>query len=884
MSWLNDFFTRGSGRTRRKTRNSELAQEIEEHLAERVEDLVSGGMSRSNAAAQARREFGNVALVEQDSREVWQWRWLENLIADARYAIRSLRKSPGFTAIVVLTLALGIGANTAIFSVVNGVLLRSLPFPHPSELVDIFSKSTLFDFASLGISVADVEDLRTQSTAFTSMAAYQYGSKEFGGEGKPERIQAADVDAEFFPVLGMQPRLGRVFTRQDMQQGSRTAILSYAFWRDRFGSDPAAVGKTITLDGESNVIVGVMPESLHDAFPDFKVWLPFIPSKEDVAMRGNHNLSVIARLKPAATLAQAQTQLDAVSTHLAAAYPDDDKGWTLHAAGMQTDLFGDWQTPLIVLFCAAGFVLLIACANVSNLLLSRGWSRRREFAIRVAIGATRGALLRQLFVECLIVSLISGVCAFLLALWTSDAIRAILPPDVPRLDAIRIDARVALFTIGASLVAALISGLAPALLSSRNDVTAAIKESGNGAQIHARGSGHHALRRLLVVGEVALAVTLLVGAVLAIRNFARLMKTDFAFRPDRVVTLRLDFPKFRFATTDPAIVFVQQILDRVRPLDGVESVSAGAIFPLADEVAEATFQIDEPAQKQANAQETARFNTITPDYFRTIAVPLLAGREFNSGDTKGSPPAFIINEALARKVFGSTDAVGKRFAMGAPSRDSKWGQIVGVVANEPTPHLGGVSNLEIYMAFSQARDASGVYLAVRTKNDPLALVPVIEDRIWEIDKNQPISSVKTAGQMISETNASPRSQSMLLGIFGALGVVLALVGVYGVMSYLVTQQTREIAIRVAVGAESGNIFKLIVSHGLKLTLAGVAAGLAISLALTRFVHTMFYGIRVYDPVTFAAVAITLTLVAVAACVIPARRAMRVDPMTALRCE
>jgi putative ABC transport system permease protein len=881
MSWLNDLF---ANRPTRKTRNAELTQEIEEHLAERIDELVESGMSRADAATQARREFGNVALVELDSRDVWQWRWLENLFADARYAARSLRKSPGFAAIVVLTLALGIGANTAIFSVVNGVLLRSLPFPHPSQLVDIFSKSTLFDFASLGVSVADSEDVRTESTAFTSMSAYQYESKEFGGAGKPERIQAADVDANFFTVLGMQPQLGRAFTKEDMQAGSRTAILSYTFWRDRFGSDPAAVGRTVMLDGESSLIVGVMPESLHDAFPDFKVWLPFIPSKEDVATRGNHNFSVIARLKPGVTVAQAQLQLDATSAHLAAAYPDSDKGWSLHATGMQTDLFGDWRTPLIVLFCAAGFVLLIACANVSNLLLSRGWSRRREFAIRTAIGATRGALLRQLFVECLIVALISGVCAFLLALWTSDAIRAILPPDIPRLDAIRMDARVAFFTIDASLVAALVSGLAPALLGSRSDVTAAIKESGNGAQIHARGSSHHALRRLLVVGEVALAVTLLVGAVLAIRNFARLMKTDFAFRPDRVVTLRIDFPKFRFATTDPAIVFVQQILDRVRPLEGVQAASAGVIFPLADEVAEYTFQIGDLAQKQSNAQETARFNTITPDYFRTIAVPLLAGREFNNGDTKATPSAFIINEALARKAFGTTDVVGKRFAMGRPSSESDWGQIVGVVANEPTPHLGGVSNLEIYTAFAQARAASGVYLAVRTKNDPLALVPVIEDRIWELDKNQPISSVKTAGQMISETNASPRSQSMLLGIFAALGVILALVGVYGVMSYLVTQQRREIAIRVALGAESGNIFKIIVSHGLKLTLAGVAAGLAISLALTRFVHAMFYGIRVYDPVTFAAVSVSLTLVAVAACIIPARRAMRVDPMTALRCE
>jgi putative ABC transport system permease protein len=885
MSWLDDIFTtRPFGN---KARNAQLSEEIREHLEERIDELVADGMTRADASAQARREFGNVALVEHDSREVWQWPRLERLAADVRYAVRVLAKTPGFTAIVILTLALGIGANTAIFSVVNGVLLRSLPFPQPKQLVDIASKSTMFDFTNLGLSIPDIKDIadpKNGATAFTAIAPYQYSSKEITDSGKPQKIESADVSKEWFDVLALPPLLGRTFTTDDVAPGNHTAVLSYQLWRERFAGDPDVIGKSITLDGQPHTIIGVMPERVAEAYPTFALWTPLHPSKDDTEKRSNHMYSVIARLKPGVTLAQAQSQLDALSTRFATAYPTDDKGWSVHAQSLAENLLGDARTPLLVLFCAAGFVLLIGCANVSNLFLSRGWARRREFAIRSAIGATRGALLRQLFIESLLVSLAGGACAFLIAVWTTSALRKALPPDIPRLDSVAIDGRAALFAVGASLAAAILAGLAPALLSSRQNMTTAIKESGTGGG-STSGAGHNVLRRLLVVAEVALAVMLLIGATLAVRNFSNLLHADVGFRPDHIVTMRLDFPDYRFTDPERSATFSRQVLEQTRSIEGVEAATVGLMFPLGDMISETAFATEESAKDPSAAHQSTKFNSVAPGYFGALGIPLLSGRDFNDGDVKGAPRAFIVNEAFARKVFGTPNAVGKRFATPSDSGEMKFTEIVGVVGNERDARADKtLPEPEIYSPLFQYGSVPGIYLAARTVGDPHALVPVMEDRIWAIDKSQPISEVKTATEMLEEKHAAPRSQSILLGIFAGLGFVLALVGVYGVMSYLVSQQSREIAIRIALGAEASTIFKWVVGHGLKLALVGVAVGIAAALALTRFMHALLYGISATDPTTFVAVALTLTAVAVAACLVPARRAMRVDPMTALRCE
>ncbi len=866
----------------RKQRQDQLNEELATHLQMSTQARIDGGESPEQATHAARREFGNIALIHMVTRDQWAYTWLDNLLQDFRYAARTLRKSPGFTAVAILTLALGIGANTAIFSVVDGVLLRSLPFSNPSQLVDISARSTLFDFTNLGLSLADITDVRTAATSFAIFSPYQLASKELAGDAKPERVEGADITEDFFPALGIAPMIGRAFTSADMQPGSRAVLISYHLWHERFGGDPAAIGKSIMLDGQPHTIVGVMPALPHmDFASDNEIWAPFLPSEEERSSRQNHDFAVLARLKSGRTVEQTQQELDTIAARLASTYPDADKGWTIHATSLKAYLLGDARGPLLILFCAVGFVLLIACANVSNLFLSRGWGRRREFAIRSALGATRGALLRQLFVETALVSLAGGFCALLVAAWTMNALRALLPPETPRIQEVGINGSVAWFTLTASLLAAILSGLVPAFLSSRLDVASAIKGCGVGPSSSWSGAGHNTLRRLLAVGEVAVAAILLIGATLAVQSFARLVRADLGFHPDHIVTMRIEFPEFRFAQPEQGIAFVQQILNSSRAIPDVEAASAGLVFPLGDAVGETTFQTEISAKDPQAGEQSSLGNSVTPGFFSTFGIPLLAGRDFNNGDARGKPKVFIVNEALARKYFGSVDVIGKRFSTRKENGHPMWGEIIGVAGNVREIRPGSEPKVQIYAPFAQARLVTGIFLAVRTKADPLAIVPAIQDRVWEIDKNRPIAMIKTVDQQIAEDFAAPKSQSTLLSIFSALGFILALVGVYGVMSYQVSQQTREIGIRMALGAEPCGILRAVVVHGLKLTLTGVAIGLATSLALTRFIRGLLFGISPTDPLTFASVAISLTLVAVAACCIPARRAMTVDPMIAL---
>jgi len=875
MSWLTQLFSR-------RRMYSDLSAEIQEHLDERIEELIAEGMLKKDAVAAARREFGNVTLIAEDSREVWRWRSIENFMIDVRYGLRSLRRSPGFTMIVVLTLALGIGANSAIFSVINAVLLRPLPFPNASQLADLCARSTMFDFEHLGVSLPDIVDIRSSSTSFSNLAPYQLSSKEMTGDGKPERIEGADISEDFFPELGIKPLLGRTFVSSDMQPGSRAVILSHSLWRDRFGGDPSVIGKTLRLDGETYRVIGVMPDfSSTDFATDCKVWTAFIPTQEQLTARQNHYFNVLARLKPHADITQAQKELDTIAARLATDYPDADKGWSFRVTPLRKYLLGDAQKPLLVLFCAVGFVLLIACANVSNLFLSRGWARRREFAIRTAIGATRGALLRQLAVESVLLALVGGACAFFMAHWTLRGIRAILPAEIPRIQDIRIDSEVVWFTLGASLLAALLSGFVPALLSSRQDVNVAIKEGGAGAS---SGRGHNFLRQMLVIAEVALAIVLLIGATLAMQSFARILRVDPGFRPDHLITMRIDFPEFRFGKVEQSTQFVRQVLESSRVIPGVEAASAGLVFPLGDEVAETTFETENSTGDTKSGQRMTRNNLVEPDFFRTFGIPLLAGRDFNADDRKEKSPVFIVNEAFARKVFGSIDVVGKRLAARREASHPVWGEIVGVAGNVRALDPGAEAKPEIYGPFVQTRQAAGVFLVFRTKPDPLAIVAEIEDRIWSLDKDRPVTSIKTIEKQMEENTGSARSQSVLLGIFGGLGFALAIVGVYGVMSYVVSQQTREIGIRMALGANRERVLRMVIVHGLKLTLTGVAIGMGASLTLTRFMRNQLLGVSATDPVTFGGAAILLILVAVAACFIPAQRAMRVDPMVALRYE
>jgi putative ABC transport system permease protein len=867
---------------RSKSRQQQLNEELRSHLEMATQDRLNRGISPDEATRAAHREFGNLPLIETVTRDQWSWTWLYNLAQEFHYAARTLRKNPAFATIAVLTLALGIGANTAIFSVVHGVLLRPLPFANVSTLLDVSARSTLFDFENLSISLPDIADVRASASSFATLTPYTSATKELAGDGKPARLEGADINEDFFPTLGITPLLGRTFTSTDMQPGSRAVVISHALWRERFGADSNVIGKSLFVDDQPKTIIGVMPPLSHTGFAtDDQLWSPLVPSDDQRNLRQSRDFSVLARLQPNATPQQAQQELDTITARLAAAYPDTNKGWTMHATPITKFLLGDARTPLLILFCAVGFVLLIACANVSNLFLSRGWSRRREFAIRSALGASRGALLRQLLVESLLVALAGGACAFLVAAWAMQALRSLLPPETPRIQEIGINAQVAVFTVTAALVAAILSGLAPALLGSRTDVNTAIKEGSAGASAAAV---HNSLRRLLAAGEVAVAAILLIGAALAVQSFARLLHAELGFRPEHIVTMRIEFPEFRFEKPEQGIAFVNQVLENSRSVPGVQAASAGLIFPLGDFIAETTFRTEKTASDPRLGEQMAVHNQIAPDFFRTFGIPLLAGRDFNGGDAKDRPPVFVINEVLARKYFGSVDVVGKRLSTRKVKGQIVWGQIVGVVGNVREARPAAEPKVEIYEPFSQARMATGIFLAVRTHADPLAIVPVIQDRVWSLDKNRPISMIKTVDQQIVEDFAAPRSQSLLLSIFSGLGFVLALVGVYGVISYIVSQQTREIGIRMALGAAPENILRAIITDGLKLTLAGVTIGLGASFGLTRFLRTLLFELSPTDPLTFATVAIALTLVAIAACYIPARRAMTVDPMIALRHE
>ncbi len=810
---------------------------------------------------------------------------MSTLLQDVRYAIRTLLKSPGFAAIAVLTLALGIGANTAIFSVVYTSLLRPLPFPHSNQLVDVWGRSKIFDFPDMGMSLTDLADVKKQNHVFEEIAPYNGVTVTLTGAGAPQQIDATQVSTAFFPLLGMKPLYGRIFTSAEMQPGQgHEAILGYEFWQKQFGGNRQMLGKSIMLNDQPYMIVGILPPEQHvgSTFSaDEKLWVPLAPTQKEFGDRANRYYFAVARLLPGVKPGQAQADLDAIAARLAKTYPDTNKFWSFHVDPLQTDAVGDARLPLLILLGAVGFVLLIACANVGNLFLSRGWTRRRELAIRSALGATRRRLVRQLLVESLLVALVGGACGLLLASWGVSALRNLLPPDTPRVEDLAISQAVLWFTLGASILAGILFGLAPAILASRQELSSVIKEGGAGAQSGASGARHKFLRQVLVVGEVALALTLVIGATLALRSFARLRSVNLGFRPDHVLTMAIGFPNGEAAKPEKFVPYFSQIVSLTRGIPGVESAGGSWYAPFSGTKGESIFRLESTPQDSQPPSTEA--NRATPGYFEALGIPLIAGRYFTDADRAGAPPVYIVNEAFVQRFFGKGNPLGKRMMTG-PADKKEWGEIVGEVGNFRDQAANEKPEPQFFMPLYQADDAGGISLVVRTKSDPLAALSAIEERIWSINKEQAVTDVKSMEQLVSASNAEPRYQTFLLGLFGGLGLLLALVGIYGVISYSVTQRTREIGIRMALGAEPSGVMRLVLAHGLKLALIGVAIGVGASLGLTRLMSSLLFGVSATDPLTFAGVAILLVAVSLAACYIPARRAMKVDPMVALHYE
>jgi putative ABC transport system permease protein len=811
---------------------------------------------------------------------------------DLMYGLRMLAKCPGFTLVAVLALALGIGANTALFSVVDAVILRPLPFPAPDRLVAVWSTNQQRGELRTSASYPDFADWRSLNHAFERIAAFHTNDFTLTGTDEPAHILGAVVSADLFRLLGVAPKLGRDFLSEEDDPGKtkvRPVILSYAFWRSRFGSDPQVIEKTVQLDSQSYTIVGVMPGGFQ--FPlqgkPIDLWTSFLvdeiasDNEPITAERGAHYLSVIARLKPDVRLPQAQAEMDTIASALAHQYPDTDKYRGIALAPELERLVGDVRPALLILFGAVGCVLLIACVNVANLLLARAAARQKEIAIRSTLGAGRLRLVRQLLTECILLAALGGALGLALAWWGSDLLLALSPENVPRLSGVHLSGHVLAFTAFASLLTGLVFGLLPALHVSRSDLAESLKESGRGSTESARRSR---LRSALVVAETALALVPLVGAGLLIQSLSRLEHVKPGFDPHNVLTFNLGLPDARYSYSQQA-AFFEQLLPRIRALPGVRSASAVSPLPLSGDDFRVTFEIEgRPVAK--SDQPATNYREAAAGYFQTMHIPLLEGRDFSDQDNLKSPPVIIVNQTFAKQFFPGEDPIGKHIKPGLssiPGTHAVMREIVGVVGDVKHRSLNREAGPEVYEPESQMPFET-LTLVVRTEGDPRGLIGAVREQVKALDKDLPIYDVKLMEEYLSTSVAQPRFNTMLLAIFAGVALVLAAVGLYGVMSYSVVQRTHEIGIRMALGAQQKDVLRMIVGQALRLTLVGTALGLAGAWAATRLMSGLLFGVKSSDPITYAGVALLLSAVALLACYVPAYRAMRVDPMVALRYE
>jgi putative ABC transport system permease protein len=810
---------------------------------------------------------------------------MEILIQDLRYAARSLASKPGFTVLAVIALALGIGANTAIFSVVNATLLRSLPYPEPERLVMIWGTTPQVERAS--ISPPDFLDFKEQNQVFERIAAFNSGGFTLTGENEPEQIRGARVSADFFAALGVNPILGRSFLPEDEKPGaSRIVILSQALWQRRFNSDQSIIGKSVTLNGQSYEVAAVMPASFQFTVPGIfripaELWVPYSLIKDESA-RNNHYLRVIARLKPGAARESAQAEMDAIAAQLERQYPNSNSGTGVRVVALREQIVGNIRPALMVLFGAVGFVLLIACANVANLLLARAAARHKEIAVRTALGATRSRLIRQLLTESVLLSLIGGTIGILLALWGADALASLGPESLPRIREIRADGYALGFTIALSLLTGILFGLAPALATTKPDLNEALKEGSRGSSA---GFGRNRLHKTLVAFEVAAALVLLAGAGLLIKSFARLRDVNAGFDAKNVLTATISLPRSRYPDAGSQLRFFQQAIERIEALPGVKAVGAINDLPLSGDKDSTTFTIEGQPLLPMGQQPNTEWRLVNKDYFKAMSIPIIKGRVFTQSDTSEAPAAIIINEEMAARYFPGEDPVGKRLVLNLtisnPSPIPR--EIVGVAGNARDLALDSETRPEVYAPFLQ-ETVSYMALMVKTESDPASLAVAVRAEARAIDKDLPVSSIQTMEQVFAGSIAGRRFNMLLLGVFAAAALILAAVGIYGVMSYSVTERTRELGIRMALGASSGDILKLVVGQGMRLAAIGLGAGLVAALVLTRALSSLLYEVSATDPLTFAAISFALASVALMACYIPARRAAKVDPMVALRYE
>jgi putative ABC transport system permease protein len=806
---------------------------------------------------------------------------MQTFLQDLRYGARMLLKKPGFTLIAVLTLALGIGANTAIFSVVNAVLLRPLPYPESERLMQIFLNNPETASGRGNYGNADFQALRERNQSFEKIAAVSPGNRySMTGSGAPEQVIGAAVTAEFFDLLGLRPQRGRTFLAGEDKPGSpRTVVVSHGFWEKYLSSNPDAVGQTVTLNNESFTVIGVMtPDFRFTAFGPAELWVAF--QLDPPRARPPYFLRVIGRLKAGVSAEQAQTEVSAIANQVQQQYPSSQPRvpW---AEPLKHAIVGDAQLSLSVLLGAVFFVLLIASVNVANLLLARAAEREREMAVRTALGAGRLRLFRQALTESALLALLGAALGWLLAQWGIGLIVALSPENLPRFDEISVDVRVLGFTLLMTCFSCLVFGLAPALQCAQVDLNTTLKEGGRSG---AEGFRRNRLRKLFIVSEFALALLLLIGAGLMIRSFLQLQRVAPGFAPDRVLTAQIVLPQSRYREDASVGAFQRQLLQRVQSLPGAQAASVSMSLPPNLLIMRNPFAVEGQTPSPGESLPLAEQVLVSPDYFRTLGIKQLAGRVFIDADDSAAPQVVIINEALARQYFPNQDPVGKRLQTGEYSPTGPWLTIVGVVADVKYSGLNEAAQPALYTPFQQDLWWRSMFLAVKAGGDPLGLVNSVRNEVWALDRDLPVSQIKTMDQLMSDAVAEPRAYTLLLGILGAVALLLAAVGIYGVMAYAVTQRTHEIGVRVALGAQSGAVLRLVVGAGMKLALLGMAIGLLAAFVLTRLMSKLLFNVSPTDPVTFALIALLLTGVALLACYLPARRATKVDPMVALRCE
>ncbi|MFL6276630.1 MAG: ABC transporter permease [Blastocatellia bacterium] len=802
---------------------------------------------------------------------------MDSLLKDIRYGARMLTRNPAFTAVAVIALALGIGANAALFSVVNAVLLRPLPFADPDRLVMI-RETKLPQFPEFSVSPGNFLDWQKQNTVFERMVAMGGTSFNLVDGGEPERLQGMRVSDGFLDILGAQPALGRGFLAEEDQPGHNfVVILSHGLWQRRFGGDANILNRAITLNGQSYTVIGVMPPSFRVMDRPADLWAPIAFTAQQAQQHGSHYLSVFGRLKPGVTVEQARTEMSAIANRLAEQYPDSDAGWNVMVVPLLEYAVRSIKLALYVLLGAVGFVLLIACANVANLLMARASSRQKEIAIRTALGAGRWRIIRQLLTESVLLALVGGGVGLLLAVWGKDLLLSLAPEDLPRMREASLDGWVLAFTAGITLLTGIIFGLVPALQASRPNLNETLKDAGRGST---EGGRRHLFRSVLIVMEVATALVLLVGAGLLIKSFMRLQQVDPGFNPDNALMVKIALPQKKYTTPEQGGAFYKQLLEKVAALPGVEAVGASCVLPLDDDFV-LGFDIQGRPPYAPGDEPNTNYYSVSPDYFKAMSIPLRRGRLFNDHDIKDAPRVAVINETMAKKYFPDEDPIGKR--INVTMGPTTYREIVGIVGDVKHYGLDRDTPPETYEPYMQ-QPMSSMSLVVRTPAEPTSLSAAIRGEVLSLDKEQPVSSIKPLTQLVSASIAQQRFAMLLLGVFAAVAMLLASVGIYGVMSYAVTQRIHEIGIRMALGASSRDVLRLVVGHGMKLALIGVALGLSIAFLVTRIMATLLFGVSATDLMTFTVFSVSLTAVALVACLVPARRALKVDPMVALRYE